>query len=184
MDIQGVVKNLHPLEVKIILSYKKGDELSIERVEKDLGFKPGNGNQALSWLLGKGIVRELRREQAVFYELTELGRGWQEKGSPEERILELVRIQPGLRMPEIAANLKLDNKDIGSAYGALSKLGLFAMDDHKGVILALPPAAASAYWAFFSQKNVLGFLFSFLTLIPLAISSVLSFTASTSSGKR
>jgi phenylalanyl-tRNA synthetase alpha chain len=138
MDIQNTVKNLHPLEIRIVLSYKKGDELSVEKVEKDLDFKAGNGNQALSWLAGKNVVSELRRETAVFYELTELGREWKDKGSPEERIVELVRIQSGLRMPEIAGTLKLENKDIGSAFGALSKLGVLAMDADKKVTMALP----------------------------------------------
>ena len=82
-DVQSMAKNLHPLEIRIILSYKKGDELTIEKVEKDLGFKPGNGNQALSWLAGKGLISEIRRETAVFYELTDLGRGWKESGTPE-----------------------------------------------------------------------------------------------------
>ncbi|GHV85221.1 phenylalanine--tRNA ligase alpha subunit [Spirochaetia bacterium] len=142
-DLQAVVKNLHPLEVKIILHYQKGDELTIDKVEADLSLKGGNGNQALSWLAGKGIVEELRREQAVFYELTELGREWKTKGSPEERIIELVRVKAAggtstdLRLPDIAANLGLDNKDIGSAFGALSKLGLLAMDGEKKVILTL-----------------------------------------------
>jgi phenylalanyl-tRNA synthetase alpha chain len=99
IDIQNTVKNLHPLEVRIILAYQKGDELTVEKVEKDLGFKSGNGNQALSWLAGKGIVSEIRRGTSVFYELTDLGREWKEKGSPEERILELVRLKQGLRLP-------------------------------------------------------------------------------------
>ncbi|GHV80492.1 phenylalanine--tRNA ligase alpha subunit [Spirochaetia bacterium] len=145
IDIQNTVKNLHPLEVRIILSYKMGDELTVEKVEKDLGFKGGNGNQALSWLAGKGIVNEIRRETGIFYELTDLGRQWKEKGSPEERILELVRLKPGdgtssgLRLPEIAQTLGLDNKDVGSAFGSLSKLGLFALDSDKRVTIALPP---------------------------------------------
>ncbi|MDR0879032.1 MAG: phenylalanine--tRNA ligase subunit alpha, partial [Treponema sp.] len=139
IDIQNTVKNLHPLEVRIILFYKQGDELTVEKVEKDLGFKSGNGNQALSWLAGKGIVNEIRRETSIFYELTDLGRAWKEKGSPEERILELVRLKQGLRLPEIAQNLGLDNKDVGSAFGSLSKLGLFAMDGDKRVTIALSP---------------------------------------------
>ena len=139
IDIQTTVKNLHPLELRIILSYKKGDELTVERVEKDLGFKSGNGNQALSWLAGKGLIGELRRDLAVFYELTSLGREWKERGTPEERIIELVRIQSGMRLPDIAAALKLENKDIGSAFGALSKLGVLAMDNEKRVVMALGP---------------------------------------------
>ncbi|MDR1411312.1 MAG: phenylalanine--tRNA ligase subunit alpha [Spirochaetaceae bacterium] len=138
-DIQSLVKNLHPLEVRIVLGYKGGDELSIEKVERDLGFKSGNGNQALSWLSGKGIIRELRRETGVFYELTDLGRKWKESGSPEERIIELIRIKQGLTLPEIAGTLELDNKDAGSAFGALSRLGVLAMDGEKKVALALPP---------------------------------------------
>jgi phenylalanyl-tRNA synthetase alpha chain len=141
MDIQSTVKNLHPLEIKIILFYKKDDELTIEGVEKDLDFKPGNGNQALSWLAGKGIVREIRREARSFFELTDLGRNWKEQGTPEERIIELIRIKSGVRLPEIAQTLALDNKDVGSAFGLLSKLGVLAMDGDKRVALALPPEA-------------------------------------------
>jgi phenylalanyl-tRNA synthetase alpha chain len=141
MDIQSAVKNLHPLEVKIILYYKQEDELTIEKVEKDLEFKPGNGNQALSWLAGKGIVKEIRREIKTFFELTDLGRNWKEQGTPEERIIELIRIKPGSRLPEIAQTLALDNKDVGSAFGLLSKLGVLAMDGDKRVSLALPPDA-------------------------------------------
>jgi phenylalanyl-tRNA synthetase alpha chain len=137
-DIQSAVKNLHPLEVRIVLGYKMGDELTVERVEKELGLKGGNGNQALSWLAGKGIVSEIRRETGVFYELTDLGREWKEKGSPEERIIELIRIKPGLSLPEIADNLGLDNKDVGSAFGGLSRLGVLAMDSGKRVSMALP----------------------------------------------
>ncbi|MDR1802671.1 MAG: phenylalanine--tRNA ligase subunit alpha, partial [Treponema sp.] len=140
-DIQSMVKNLHPLEVRVLLSYKRGDELTVEKVERELGFKPGNGNQALSWLAGKGLIGELRRETAVFYELTILGEEWKEKGSPEERILELIRRRrelSGLRLPDIAEALKMENKDIGSAFGSLSKLGVLKMDSDKNVTLTFP----------------------------------------------
>ncbi|MDR0465714.1 MAG: phenylalanine--tRNA ligase subunit alpha [Treponema sp.] len=142
VDIKNIVKNLHPLEVRILLAYKKGDELTIERVEKDLGFKPGNGNQALSWLLGKGLVSEIRRETAVFFELTYLGRDWKEKGSPEERIIKLVKEQPGvLKLPDIANSLGMENKDIGSAFGNLSKSGILSLNEKKNVVMLKEPAS-------------------------------------------
>jgi len=141
LDIKNIVKNLHPLEVRILLNYKKGDELTIEKVEQDLGFKPGNGNQALSWLAGKGLVGEIRREMAVFFELTDLGKTWKEKGSPEERIVELVKTKSGeLKLPDIAKALNIENKDIGSAFGSLSKLGILAMDGDKNVIMSKEPS--------------------------------------------
>ncbi|MDR1219964.1 MAG: phenylalanine--tRNA ligase subunit alpha [Treponema sp.] len=148
----AAIKNLHPLEIKIILFYKKGDEMFVDKVEKDLNFKSGNGNQALSWLVGKGLAREIRRETAVFFELTDLGRQWKEQGTPEERIIELVRIQQGMSLPEIASTLKLDNKDAGSAFGSLSKLGVLAMNSDKRIAYIYPedtsqngrPAAGAA----------------------------------------
>ncbi|MCL2043934.1 MAG: phenylalanine--tRNA ligase subunit alpha [Treponema sp.] len=142
-DISGIVKNLHPLEIRILLAYKKGDELTIEKVEKDLGFKTGNGNQALSWLFGKGLIGEIRRETAIFYEITGLGQEWKEKGSPEERILEMIRnrmksAQDRPLLTEIAQALHMENKDIGSAFGHLSKLGVLSMDSDKKVTVTIP----------------------------------------------
>jgi len=139
IDIKNIVKNLHPLEVRILLAYKKGDELTIEKIEQELSFKPGNGNQALSWLAGKRLVSEIRRETVIFFELTDLGREWKEKGCPEERIIGLIRNQTGnIKLPDIANALKMENKDIGSAFGNLSKLGILAMDDNKNVIINNP----------------------------------------------
>ncbi|MDR0375917.1 MAG: phenylalanine--tRNA ligase subunit alpha [Treponema sp.] len=138
MAANATIKNLHPLEIKILLFYKSGDELFVDKVEKDLDFKSGNGNQALSWLLGKGLVKEIRRETAVFFELTGLGKQWKERGTPEERIIELVRIKQGMSLPEIAATLNLDNKDAGSAFGSLSKLGVLAMNSGKRIVYAYP----------------------------------------------
>jgi len=149
IDIKNIVKNLHPLEVRILLTYKKGDELTIEKVERELGFKSGNGNQALSWLTGKGLINEIRRETAVFYELTGLGQEWNEKGSPEERMLKLIRQKfleendkpraaSSVSLPEIANELNLENKAIGSAFGSLSKSGVLSMDGEKKIVISLP----------------------------------------------
>ncbi|MDR0411596.1 MAG: phenylalanine--tRNA ligase subunit alpha [Treponema sp.] len=132
------ITNLHPLEVKILLSYPKDAELSAENVEKDLNFKTGNGNQALSWLLGKGLIKERRREKETFFELTELGRQWKEKGAPEERLIELVRIKP-MKLTEAARILKISDKETGSAFGSLAKLGVLTMNAEKRITLALGP---------------------------------------------
>ena len=45
-------------------------------------------------------------------------------------------------------------------------------------ILALPLSAASAYWAFFTQQESLGFLLFFAALIPLLVSSIMDFLKS------
>ena len=143
IDIQGVIKNLHPLEVRILLSYKGNDELTVEKVERELDFKSGNGNQALSWLKSKGFIEESRRETAVYYELTGLGQEWKDKGSPEERLLAIIRQRMNEklerpRLADLAELLQMENKDIGSAFGNLSKQGVLGMDDEKKLTFTLP----------------------------------------------
>jgi phenylalanyl-tRNA synthetase alpha chain len=133
MDAQAVIKNLHPLEVKVVLGYQKGDELTVSGVERGLALKSGSGNQALSWLSSKGIVVELRREKAVFYEITGTGLDWRQNGLPEENIVTFVEGNPGKILPEIASGLNIDNKDVGSAFGALSRAGILVMDGAKRV---------------------------------------------------
>lgn len=73
MDIQGLIKNLHPLEVKVLLSYTADDELTADRLEKELGYKEGHANQAFSWLSGKKLAVVASRKPHTYYELTELG---------------------------------------------------------------------------------------------------------------
>ena len=46
-------------------------------------------------------------------------------------------------------------------------------------ILALPVTAATAYWAFFSQKYILAIIFLFAALIPMLISVILDFIQNT-----
>ncbi|MDR1096008.1 MAG: phenylalanine--tRNA ligase subunit alpha [Spirochaetaceae bacterium] len=133
MDAQTVIKNLHPLEVKVILGYQKDDELTVSGVERDLALKSGSGNQALSWLYAKRILTVAHRESAVYYEITGTGLDWKGKGFPEEKIVAFVEGNPGKTLPEIASGLNIDNKDVGSAFGALSRAGILTMNGEKRV---------------------------------------------------
>jgi phenylalanyl-tRNA synthetase alpha chain len=147
MDAQAVIKNLHPLEVRVILGCGEGDALTADGVEKTLSLKSGNGNQALSWLCAKGIVAERRREKAVYYEITATGRGWLEGGPPEEVFAAFVEKNPGKTLPEIAEGLHIDAKDAGGAFGSLARAGVLVMDAEKKVRAAGDPSARDRYFA-------------------------------------
>lgn len=131
MDID--VKSLHPLEIKVLLSISPGESITDELIMSRLGFNLGQCNQAFSWLTAKGILEEEQRTQRTEYELTELGKEYQEHGSPAQRIFDLVKQEPGLTLPEIAQRLGLENKDVGSAFGQLSKAGVLSMNEEKKV---------------------------------------------------
>ncbi len=131
MDVPSLLKNLHPLEVRVLRAYEPGTELTADRLEKELQFKPGHANQAFSWLGGKELVRELRRDPFTFFEITELGRNYAANGTPDERILLLLKDKGPHTVPEICAALALENKDVGSAFGILSKEEAVKMDENK-----------------------------------------------------
>ncbi len=138
---------LHPLEVRVLLHCRGGEQVTHARLVAELGFNQGQANQSLSWLAAKGYAEERSRVHRILYELTEMGREAIAKGTIEERILDLLAAEGGLTLPEIAAKLGVEAKDVGSAFGALVKDGAVAMDAEKRAALAASPAAAPAVGA-------------------------------------
>jgi phenylalanyl-tRNA synthetase alpha chain len=131
MDVQNIIKNLHPLETKVLLNYTAKDELSSEKLQKELDYKEGHANQAFSWLGGKGLIAVDSRTPHTYYEITDLGRAFAKDGTPEERIINYVKENGAKTLPEIAAGLGLEQKDVGSAFGPLSKDGVLKMNAEK-----------------------------------------------------
>ena len=105
MDIQALIKNLHPLEIRVLLKYSPSDELTSDLLQKELDYKEGHANQAFSWLSGKNIISVVRREPHTFFELTDLGREYAEKGTPESRIVSFLKESGAHSLPEISSTL-------------------------------------------------------------------------------
>ena len=133
MDWDSLVKSLHPLEVKILLSFGPGTALTAELLAQKLDYKVGQSNQAFSWLVGKALAAESGRSTKTVYEITDLGREQLAHGTPEEDLLEALEKGP-IPMAEAAGLLGLEQKDMGSAYGQLAKEGLLGMDEAKRIV--------------------------------------------------
>lgn len=131
MDIKNIIKNLHPLEIKVLLKYSEKDELTSEKLQKELDYKEGHANQAFSWLSGKDLLKEIRRTPHTYYEITDMGKALAKTGTVEERMVAYLRDNGAHTLPEIAAALAIENKDIGSAFGPLSKEGVLKMNAEK-----------------------------------------------------
>ncbi len=130
------IKSLHPLEIKLLRHAGEGDEITADSVMKELSYKLGQCNQAFSWLSAKGYLKESKRTSRILYEITELGSEYREKGVPEARIIHYLKTAGPKKMPEIASALGLQNKDVGSAFGQLSKEKILRMDNDKNVEVA------------------------------------------------
>ena len=129
------IKSLHPLEIRVLIGTRTDEAISAASLETALGLKLGQCNQAISWLDSKGLIQETDRVQTVSYELTDLGSDYIRDGLPAARILELVAERGPITLPEIAAELGLDNRDVGSAFGSLSKDKRVEMDAEKRILL-------------------------------------------------
>ena len=129
-------RELHPLEVKVLLHAREGAEITQASLISELAYNTGQANQALSWLAAKGFAAEKSRATRVLYEITDFGRECLDKGTYEERILRLLSAEGPHSLPEIARKLGVDPKDVGSAFGGLSKERILSMDDQKRATLA------------------------------------------------
>ena len=127
------VEQLHPLEVRVLRAAAGEAPFTAADLMAAAGLNLGQCNQAFSWLEGKGLIAERERVREVRYELTELGAQYRRDGLPEERMVALLRGAGPLPMPEIAARLGLERRDVGSAYGALAREGVLAMDGGRQV---------------------------------------------------
>jgi phenylalanyl-tRNA synthetase alpha chain len=134
MDID--VKNLHPLEVRLLRHVNLGEAITADRLISELDYKVGQCNQAFSWLVAKGFLEEVSRTNRVFYELTELGRDQKSNGTPTVRIFTYLQSNGATSLPELAAALGLEKKDVGSAFGALSKAKVTKMnEEHNAIVI-------------------------------------------------
>ncbi|NCN06211.1 MAG: phenylalanine--tRNA ligase subunit alpha, partial [Spirochaetales bacterium] len=141
MITESLIRSLHPLEVKTLNTIARDTSFHAQLLAEQQSWKIGQANQAISWLAGRGCLEEVKRYTTLSFEMTELGEEYKEKGTPTERLIALLQNEGPKTMPELAAALGLENKDIGSAFGSLSKQGAAAMDNEKRASLIDPSKA-------------------------------------------
>ncbi len=140
MEEESLIKSLHPLEVRVLLSGAM-EHTAADLVGK-LGYKLGQALQALSWLHAKGLVEEKGRVALRFFEITELGRLWSNLGFPEQRLFQAVVGSEPKTLAEWGPLLEMEQSDLGSAFGRLSKENFLGLNEFKQVIVknSTPPS--------------------------------------------
>ena len=129
MDID--VKNLHPLEVRLLRAVKMGEDITSDSIIKELDYKVGQCNEAFSWLSAKGLISEKSREKYAYYELTETGKSQAETGLPVEKIFAFLKENGAHTLPEIASALSLEQSDVGSSFVQLSGAKCAALNSER-----------------------------------------------------
>ena len=133
MDIE--VKNLHPLEVRLLRHVDLGQDITAQRLVDELDYKIGQCNQAFSWLTAKGCIEEKSRDRYTLFELTETGAQQAVTGLPVEMIFASIRDDGPATLPQLASRLSLQQSDVGSAFGVLTSAKVARMDEEKKATL-------------------------------------------------
>ncbi|AWG42884.1 phenylalanine--tRNA ligase subunit alpha [Candidatus Borreliella tachyglossi] len=128
-----IVKTLHPLEIKVILNYKKDDEIFSLRLIEDLLYNEGQSNKTIEWLSSKSIISEVFRKVNVFYRLTTKGLDALENGLIEEKIIDLISRKTVL-VANLSSELGIDVVDVGKAFGSLSREGVLSLGYGKEIV--------------------------------------------------
>ena len=144
--MRAAPSDLHPLEAAALREMQPNDDYTPEALAAAADLILGQVNQVLSWLTGKGWVAETRRQSDVEHDLTELGRSYQRDGMPEERILRQLEADGPLSLPDLGERAGLEQREVGSAFGALARARAVRMDEHKRAtaIGAAPATLATA----------------------------------------
>ena len=135
MPHYDILKTLHPLEVHVLLNFEEGEIISFEKAIEKLSFNFGQYNQATAWLLSKQLIQEDKSETTLTIALTEMGKKYQIRGTPEENMFRLLQEQGSMTIPEMALELNMEKSDVGAAYGALSKDKYLSMDESNRIQL-------------------------------------------------
>jgi phenylalanyl-tRNA synthetase alpha chain len=139
-----LLESLHPLESKVLLSFQQGEALSAFELLKASGLDESRLDMASGWLQSKGLLEVKDESVTSLVSLTETGREYLEKGTPEMRIITTLREGKKFSVKDVIQSWGMEPSEVSSAVGALKESK--AVQIGQGGILELVPGAdISAY---------------------------------------
>jgi phenylalanyl-tRNA synthetase alpha chain len=129
VDISSLIDSLHPLEVKVLLTFGVNPSavLQTERLAQSTGLEPSQLSMAVEWLLAKSLLEVDTETVTPVVSLTKIGELYFEKYSPIERVLSAARdaAKTGKRLTiqDIQSREGLEPAEVSGAIGRLKKEG-------------------------------------------------------------
>jgi phenylalanyl-tRNA synthetase alpha chain len=117
-------RDLHPLEQKLLAYLEEnGESPDAEIIERSDLPDEGSYRRAAEWLLSRGLVREVSREEEDFVELGPLGKGNLDVGTSPELAMMMEVAGGASSLQEVQNRTVFDRGRWGSAFGSLTKSG-------------------------------------------------------------
>jgi phenylalanyl-tRNA synthetase alpha chain len=148
-DLIKLLESLHPLENKLLLCFERGETLSASDVLAASGLDESRLDMASGWLQSKNLLNVKDESVTSSVSLTETGKDYLEKGTPEMRIIRALREGKEFTVKDIIQSWGLDPAEVSSATGELKNSGVIKIV--QGGIIELVPTANTATYEFLQE---------------------------------
>ncbi|HSB35075.1 MAG TPA: phenylalanine--tRNA ligase subunit alpha [Nitrospirota bacterium] len=145
-DIQKLLESLHPLESKLLLCFELGDSLPAPDILKSSGLDDSRLDMASGWLQTKGLLEVKDESVTSLVSLTETGREYLEKGTPEMRIINALREGKQFTVKDVIQSWGMDPTEVSSATGSLKANGVIRIV--QGGVLELNPDSDTSRYVY------------------------------------
>jgi phenylalanyl-tRNA synthetase alpha chain len=139
-----LLESLHPLESKVLLSFQLGEALSAFELLKASGLDESRLDMASGWLQSKGLLDVKDESVTSLVSLTETGKEYLEKGTPEMRIITALREGKKFSVKDVIQSWGMEPSEVSSAVGALKESKVVQIGQG-GILELVPGAVISAY---------------------------------------
>jgi phenylalanyl-tRNA synthetase alpha chain len=120
-DLLKLLESLHPLEIKVLLCFENATTLSAAEVLSRSGLDESRLDMASGWLQSKGLLDVKDESITSLVSLTETGKDYLAKGTPEMRILNALGEGKQFTVKDIIQTWGMDPTEVSSAIGALKE---------------------------------------------------------------
>jgi phenylalanyl-tRNA synthetase alpha chain len=140
-----LIESFHPLENKLLLSFSRTESLSASDIIAISGLDESRLDMATGWLTAKGLLAVTGETVTTSVTLTDTGADYQEKGTPEMRIIAALREGKQFTVKDIIQTWGMDPSEVSSAVGALKEAKVLQIV--QGGMLALTDGADDSPYA-------------------------------------
>ncbi len=143
-ELQKLLESFHPLEHKVLLCFDREGALSASDILTRSGLDESRLDMASGWLQSKGLLEVKDESVTTLVSLTETGKEYLQKGTPEMRIINAIKEGKQFTVKDIIQSWGMDPSEVSSAVGALKEDNAVrivqggVLEDTIGLVLVLP----------------------------------------------
>jgi len=130
-NLEEILGGLHPLEIRLLRSLNQEVKQEEIALAEAADLAAAQFRRAIEWLLTKDLVTIAEESVKEAVRVTDLGRGYLDKGVPEDHITALVMEKGGMPMAEFKKLDSLSPEESFPAIGVLKNKGLLVVE--KGI---------------------------------------------------